>query len=70
MSNNEKLVTWGLLGFIAWELWSSTGPAATIPGGTGIDTLGDNIPVWVKQLSRQSSDIDFFTRRRGFWGAC
>jgi hypothetical protein len=68
MSDSEKAITWGLLAFIAWELYK---PAPTISGGSGIDTVGDNIPVWVKQLSRNNSQgIDFFRRTRGLWGAC
>jgi hypothetical protein len=70
MTNTEKAVTWGLLGLIAWELWK---PAPTM--GSGIDTIGNNIPLWVKQLSRNEqlrngTGIDFFRRTRGLWGMC
>lgn len=65
MSNTEKAVTWGLLALIAYELYQ---PAKNLKGG--VDVNDDNIPLWVKQFSRNNSSIDFFRRSRGLWGAC
>jgi hypothetical protein len=67
MSNTEKAVTWGLLGFIAWELWSNAAPASA---PFMEDANDDNIPIWVKQLSRNNGGgIDFFNRGCGVWRA-
>jgi hypothetical protein len=67
VSNTEKLVTWGLLGFIAWELYKP----APVLGGSDITAINDNIPLWVKQLSRRKNpNVEFFRRTRGLWGAC
>lgn len=65
MDNTEKAVTWGLLGLIAWELWQSSAPPSP---GTDLTTIGDNIPLWVKQLSRHDNQIDFFHKTGGLWG--
>lgn len=61
MTNTEKVVTWGLLGLIAWELWQQVQPSRPA-AQLGIDTVGDNIPVWVKQLSRNENQVDYFRR--------
>lgn len=66
MNDTEKMVTWGLLAFIAWELWA---PAQEAQADIN-STFGDQVPEWVKQLSRNQTKIDFFHRTRGLWGAC
>lgn len=68
LTNTEKAVTWGLLGLIAWELWQGARPS--MGGSSDIPTFGDDIPEWVKQLSRNENKVDFFRRTGGFWGAC
>jgi hypothetical protein len=61
MTDSGKLVTWGLLGFIAWELWRRQAGAPGGAGGAGGQggsqygpgTQGiDAIPQWIRQYSR------------------
>lgn len=61
MTDQEKIVTWGILAFIAWELWQGA-PSQQLKQPIGIDTVGDNIPIWVKQLSRVDNNVDYFRR--------
>jgi hypothetical protein len=58
---SEKLVTWGLLALIAWELWP------THSGTQVVDTTSDDIRPWMKQLSQNTNVIDFFSRPCGGW---
>jgi hypothetical protein len=44
---SENLITWGLLAFIAYELYQSAAPAPSRPS----NPILTNIPIWVQQLS-------------------
>lgn len=68
MTNQEKMVTWGLLAFIAYELWGCSS-APTLKRVTSID---NQIPEWVKELSMRRQQlsgatkiVDFFNRPCG-----
>lgn len=47
-SNSERLLLFGLLGLIAWELWPKSAPA---PMGSVANDPLSNTPPWVQQLS-------------------
>jgi hypothetical protein len=72
MTNSEKAVTWGLLAFIAWELWKPSGLQAPGPGcGPATSpSSGIVVPPWVKQLSGDLMQQDVFTPTCGIFGRC
>lgn len=65
LSNTDRLVLWGLLGFIAYELWKPSGLAAIpqtgSPGVMGLTslTVGESTASgWIQQLSGNISWVD------------
>ncbi len=85
-NNTDRAILWGLLGFIAYELWKPSGLAALpqpSPGAVSISTLSPGESVaspWMQQLSGGltwysedgtiNQNVDFFTPRRGMFGRC
>jgi hypothetical protein len=48
MTDTERIVTWGLMAFIAWELYRAPSSPSTRPATNSVDS---QVPVWVQQLS-------------------
>jgi len=51
MTDTEKLLMFGFLGLIAWELWPKKTTAPTGLGLQPVDTMS-NTPPWIQQLSQ------------------
>ena len=51
--DTENLITWGLLAFIAYELWQQRPPAPTLSFMTSNNPLQTNTPKWIQQLSNE-----------------
>lgn len=59
MTNTERAVTWGLLGFIAYQIYQGVGTGAqdygVSPCGSGV-AAGEQLPDWIGQLSAFHSE--------------
>ena len=58
MTNTERAVTWGLLGFIAYQIYQGVGTGSengASPCNSGI-AAGEQLPDWIGQLSAFHSE--------------
>ena len=51
LSNTDKILIYGLLGFIAWELWQQTQIEGS-PQARCDFAYGNTTPNWIQQLSQ------------------
>ena len=75
LTNSDRTVLYGVMAFIAYQVWKSrqcacgqTGGAAGCVSPSG-EELPGSIPGWVQQLSKVNG-VDYFTPRCGVWGRC
>jgi hypothetical protein len=71
-TNTERAVTWGLLGFIAYQLYQcchGTGDAGCSPP-LSIPSSGEGIPDWVGQLGESYYGQDLTRPACGIFGRC
>lgn len=85
-NQTDKAILWGLLAFIAYELWKPSGLAevpAPSPGAVSLSTMSPGESVaspWMQQLSGGMTwiaedgtvhqNVDFYTPTRGMFGRC
>ena len=69
MTNTEKIVTWGLMALIAYELYRPSGTMAgcAAPGPLSSDLTA---PRWIQQLAQCEYGKDFYTPQCGVFGRC
>jgi hypothetical protein len=71
MTRTEQIVTWGLLGFIAYELYQGSGMgAAGCSPPSSLPSSGESNPQWVGQLAGAVYGQDFTTPACGLFGRC
>ena len=58
MGTDEKFVTWGLMIFIAWELWKTKEAVSVAPGVCDIASSNPN-PLFVQQLGAELTGPGF-----------
>lgn len=69
MTDTERMVTWGLLGLIAYELWSGSGMGQCSPP-TKLPSMGDQAPDWVSQLGESLYGENLLSPSCGIFGRC
>jgi hypothetical protein len=73
MTNTERIVTWGLLGFVAYELYKCCNPALGAPGCNpplSLPSSGESAPDWIGQLGQSIYGEDFNRPSCGLFGRC
>ena len=73
MSNSERIVTWGLLGFVAYELYQCCHAGMGQAGcyaPLALPSAGESNPDWVGQLGEFYYGQDFKRPSCGLFGRC
>lgn len=76
LSNSDRTLLYGVLGFIAYQLWQQKNCACgerasgCAPLSSNDTSVSGTAPVWIRQLSAARSGTDYFLPRCGMFGRC